>query len=308
MGMAGPGAGWEHPARWWHRSSELVSPTRTTALPPPPSGHEARGHLAQPQPHDRPVNATSLQPVPSSAMDLGTSRDISSVLGTRGLTYILINSDHRRHSPLAWRQLVQRRLNLSRVRAGGGAWVVRPRLPPRSWAPLPRALFSKTGAGAGRAPAFSVAAPPPANVDKLPCCVLVCSVGGHGPVVTRSSWERGVKGPAVWEQDRRRGGDKREARLKKDPASWVSAPARKRTHLCPLVHPKRRAPVHSSARLVQGPRCLWGLTPHPAPGSDAPRGLPALCGACTCLPLSQPGLPNLGFRSFRCAPAAATLG
>lgn len=82
-------------------------------------------------------------------------------------------------------------------------------------------------------------------------------------MVTRSSWERGVKGPAVWEQDRRRGGDKREARLKKDPASWVSAPARKRTHLCPLVHPKRRAPVHSSARLVQGPRCLWGLTPHP---------------------------------------------
>lgn len=82
--------------------------------------------------------------------------------------------------------------------------MVRPHLPPRSWAPpLPCSL--RPGLGQAEHPC-SVAAPPPVNMDKLPCCVLVWSVGGHGPVVTRISWERGVKGPAVWEQDRRRVG------------------------------------------------------------------------------------------------------
>lgn len=104
----------------------------------------------------------------------------------------------------------------------------------------------------------------------------------------------GSDGPAVWEQDRRVG-DQRKARLRKDPASWVSVPAR--THLCLLVHPKLRAPVPAQPGWFRAHAAFWAP---PLPQAVLPGFL--LRGACTCLPLSQPGLPHLGLRPFPAVP------
>lgn len=127
-----------------------------------------------------------------------------------------------------------------------------------------------------------------------------------------------MKRPAVQEQDdRRRVGDKREARLRKDPASWGCAPARRQ--LCPSVHPNWRA-LDQAGSGPTLPSLAWATPPppHPTPnpGSDSSRGLNAQLSAgpgrilFTALSLSSLH-PNWASRAQAlhcCAPVAAMLG
>jgi hypothetical protein len=67
--------------------------------------------------------------------------------------------------------------------------------------------------------------------------MLVWSVHSHGSVVTRDSWEQ--IGERTSSQDRTgEGWGWKQVRLKKDPASWVSALAREEM---PISDPKPRA-------------------------------------------------------------------
>lgn len=103
--------------------------------------------------------------------------------------------------------------------------MVRPRLPPRS-GPPPPALCSKTGLGRQSSSTC--------QHGQAFVCVLVWSLGGRGLVVTRISWEESEgtsslgAGQEGWGQE--------EGKLKEDPASWASAPARESTPL-PKAHP-----------------------------------------------------------------------
>lgn len=73
-----------------------------------------------------------------------------------------------------------------------------------------------------------------------------------------------MKEPAAREEEGRVG-EKREARLRTGPASWVSAPTRARTHLRPPVSAKLRASIHSSDETGSEPRLppqAWQPHPH----------------------------------------------
>lgn len=120
-----------------------------------------------------------------------------------------------------------------------------------------------------------------------------------------------VKRPAVQEQNRR-AGDKREARLRKDPASRRFAPARgsSSAHWSTLIGGLR-------TRLAQGPCChLWPGQPAPIPGSGSSRGLNAQLSAgpgralSTALSLSslRPSWASRAQALHCCAPVAAMLG
>lgn len=191
---------------------------------------------------------------------------------------------------------------------------MKPHMPERrSWAPPDPALLHSWGLQRGTAsiPHGSTSTwrawagnMTPSTWNKLLFSVPVRSVHGHGSVVTRNSWKEGRGRDQQFRSKKNgEGWDGKKARLRKDPASWVSALVR-RTYLYPPVHPKPRASVRSSgqARLSPTvPSLAWRT-----PGSESSRGLNALCWAwknlfhnpLPNLPTPPQGPPKLGLRPF----------
>lgn len=169
----------------------------------------------------------------------------------------------------------------------------------RSRAPRPTPLQGP-GRRAGRVTAFPVAPGGAGQGAGFLFPALVWSLRGPGSAVSRAGRRGEGKG--------RRAGDRKEERLKKDPARWASASAREGAQARPAASPKLRAPAPGSDQAGSGP-ARPSLAGQPQPHARWQPFRSAYCSLCWAqrrrIPCLLPaftaphsGLPNWGAGPF----------